>query len=93
MKVVKEMGYTHADFFRLLPGAMGHHPYEIDGLCVRCKLKTGTLTMTLGPEGVRKLVLVEIPKTEIVFEYDNVSDEERMAFTEYFDLRFMKGLG
>ena len=93
MKIVREMGYTHADFFRLLPGAMGKHSYEVDGLQVHCQLSTGSLTITLGPEGERRLVLVVIPRTEIVFEFEYVSDEDRLAFMKYFDLRFMKGLG
>ena len=87
------MGYTHADFFRLLPGAMGDHPYEIDNLKVHCKLGNGSLTITVGPESERRLVLVVIPKTDIKFEFDNVSDTERDVFLKYFDLRFMKGLG
>ena len=93
MKIVREMGYTHSDFFRLLPGAIGERPYEVDGLRVRCQLDTGTLTITLGPEGERKLVLVVIPCTEIVFDFERVSDEDRLEFMKYFDLRFMKGLG
>jgi len=93
MKIVKEMGYTHADFFRLLPRAMGNYPYEIDGLQVNCVLPTGTLKITLGEEQERRLVLVVLPRTEITFEYQDVSDEDREAFIEYFELRFMKGLG
>ena len=93
MRIVREMGYTHADFFRLLPRAMGPYPYQIDGLNVHCQLNSGTLTITLGPEGERRLVLVVMPCTEIVFEYDNVTEADRLAFTRYFDLRFMKGLG
>jgi len=87
------MGYTHADFFRLLPNAMGETPYKIDGLTVTGQLETGTVTITLGPEGERKLVLVVLPRTEITFEYSDVSNEERSDFIKYFDLRFMKGLG
>jgi len=93
MKIVREMGYTHADFFRLLPNAMGETPYKIDGLTVTGQLETGTVTITLGPEGERKLVLVVLPRTEITFEYSDVSNEERSDFIKYFDLRFMKGLG
>ena len=93
MKVVKEMGYTHADFFRLLPSAMGSNPYEISGLEVNCTLASGTLKITLGEERERRLVLVVMPCTNVTFEYKNVSDEDRESFMKYFDLRFMKGLG
>ena len=93
MKIVKEMGYTHADFFRLLPRALGHTPYEINGLVVNCTLPSGRLRITLGEERERRLVLVSIPCTTITFEYINVSEEVREKFNKYFELRFMKGLG
>jgi len=93
MKIVKEMGYTHTDIFRLLPNAMGDTPFKIDGLKITGQLETGTVTITLGPERERKLVLVVIPQTKVTFDYNDVSDENRLKFTEYFDLRFMKGLG
>jgi len=87
------MGYTHSDFFRLLPRAMGDNPYEINGQEVNCTLPTGTLKISLGEERERRLVLVVLPCTTVTFEYDNVSDEDREAFVKYFELRFMKGLG
>ncbi len=93
MKIEKEMGYTHADFFRLLPGAMGDTPYEINGLEVDCKLPTGTLKITLGEERERVLVLVVLPCMNVTFEFKDVRDEDRERFTRYFDVRFMKGLG
>jgi len=93
MKIEKEMGYTHADFFRLLPKAMGETQYEVNGLVVNCKLATGTLTITLGEERERRLVLVVLPYTHVTFEYHDVDDEDREDFIKFFDLRFMKGLG
>lgn len=93
MKIEKEMGYSHADFFRLLPRAMGNNAYEVNGLEVNCVLPSGTLKITLGEEYERRLVLVVMPYTHVTFEYENVSDEDRENFIKYFDLRFMKGLG
>jgi len=93
MKIEKEMGYSHADFFRLLPSAMGTNTYEISGLEVNCVLPSGRLKITLGEECERRLVLVVMPYMLVTFEYENVSDEDRENFIKYFDLRFMKGLG
>jgi len=93
MIIKKDMGYTHADFFRLLPSAMGANPYEINGLEVKCALPSGNLTITLDEERERRLFLVVMPCTQVTFEYENVSDKDRKAFIKYFDLRFMKGLG
>ena len=93
LKIVREMGYTHDDFFRLLPGAMGDYKYVVSGTTVSCQIGSGQLTITLGPEGERRLVLVVIPQTEIVFDFENVEEAERQEFLRHFDLRFMKGLG
>lgn len=92
-QIVREMGYTHDDFFRLLPSAIGEHKYVVTNTSVSCEIGAGKLEIKLGTEGSRKLGLVIIPKTEIVFDFENVSDTERMEFLHYFDLRFMKGLG
>ena len=48
MKIEKEMGYSHADFFRLLPRTMGANPYKINGLEVSCVLPTGTSENHIG---------------------------------------------
>lgn len=87
------MGYTHSEFFRLLPGAMGEYKYDVSGTTVTCRIGSGKLTISVGPEGERRLVLVVIPRTEISFDFENVTDEVRQEFLTYFDLRFMKGLG
>jgi len=93
MVIVREMGYTHREFFRLLPGAMGDNEYLISDTTVTCQLGAGKLTISLGPEGERRLVLVVIPRTEITFEFENVEEAEQKEFLRYFDARFMKGLG
>ena len=93
LKIVREMGYTHSDFFRLLPGAMGQHEYAVSGTTVTCQIGSGRLTISLSPEGERRLVLVVIPRTEITFDFENVEEADQIEFLRYFDLRFMKGLG
>ncbi len=93
MKIVKEMGYTHADFFRLLPRAMGTTPYAIDNNVITAQLPTGSVTITLEKERERRMALVVIPCTTVTFDYTDITDEERRNFIDYFDLRFMKGLG
>ncbi|MBX2839066.1 MAG: hypothetical protein KTR35_19570, partial [Gammaproteobacteria bacterium] len=93
MKIEKEMGFTHADFFRLLPRAMGETPFEINGLVVNCRLPTGSLRITLGEERERRLVLLVLPCTSVTLEFEDVMEEDRERFLKYFNLRFMKGLG
>lgn len=93
MLIEKEMGLTRADFFRLLPRAVGNNPYETDGDSIVVQLATGSLTITLGPELERKMFLVTIPYMPVSFLYEGVEERDRLAFVQYFDLRFMRGLG
>ncbi len=94
MKEIKQMGFTHADFFRLLPRAMGGNEYSVTGDIVHATLAKGTLTISIGEEKQRLLSPhVVMPYTDVTFEYNNVPDDVRTSFEEYFHLRFMKGLG
>lgn len=88
------MGITHKDFFRLLPNAMGKNEYRIDGRAVLAKLAVGTLTIIVGEEQERVLSpLVKMPFANVTFEFHNVPYAVRADFEQYFELRFMRGLG
>lgn len=90
----RQMGITHADFFRLLPRAMGNHPFETNDCTVRATLPTGTLVITLDEEQERRLSPhVIMPYTNVTFDYYGVSAEVRAAFERHFHARYMRGLG
>ncbi len=87
------MGLTHADFFRLLPAAMGEHEYRIDGNTVHGVVHDGTVEITLGEQQMRKIALMRIPNANVKFVFRGVSEEQQQAFKTYFDLRFQRGGG
>lgn len=89
----KEMGVTHADFFRLLPRAMGDTPYTIQGLKVSGELSGGSVEIELGEQQVRRIALMAIPYAEVSFAFSGVDDNDRTKFMKYFDLRFQRGGG
>ena len=89
----KEMGVSHEDFFRLLPRAMGDIPYRIDGMNVTGELGSGTVSIKLGEQQVRRIALMAIPYAEVGFVFDGVAENERTDFMRYFDLRFQRGGG
>lgn len=89
----REMGLTHAEFFRTLPSAVGLHPYEVAGQQVRVKLPDGELSISLGKEQVRKIASITLPYTCISFRFSGVNDEERTKFLKYFDSRYQRGGG
>lgn len=91
---IRQMGITHADFFRLLPRAIGEHHYQVDGNIVRVTLPAGTATISLGEEQERRLSAnVIMPHTEVIFEYSAVPESMRAEFEQHFHMRYMRGLG
>ena len=88
-----DMGLTHADFFRLLPAAMGEHPYKLQGNTVHGELHAGTVTITMGEQQVRRIALMAIPFARVSFHYRGVTQAQKDVFKEYFDLRFQRGGG
>ena len=89
----REMGVTHADFFRILPKAMGDHPYTIDGDTVHGSVAPGTLEIHLGEQRVRRIALMAIPYAVVSFTFRGVPEAHQQAFKQHFDLYFQRGGG
>ncbi|MFK8081262.1 MAG: hypothetical protein AB8B97_13325 [Granulosicoccus sp.] len=89
----REMGLTHDDFWRLLPRAMGRHPFERDGDHVHAVVEKGTLKIHLGPTQIRKIALLRLPYSVVSFRFSGVEQEQQMAFKAHFDLHFQRGGG
>lgn len=87
------MGLTHADFYRLVPSAMGEHPYRIEGMTVHGQISNGTVEITLGAQQERRIALLRIPYAAVSFHFRGVTQAEQAEFKEYFDLRFQRGGG
>ena len=89
----REMGLTHADFWRLLPSAMGKHSYTINGDAVRATVDGGQLDITLGPPEERRIALLRLPYSVVSFTFTGVEEVQQQAFKAHFDLRFQRGGG
>ena len=89
----REMGLTHADFWRLLPRAMGKHHYDIQGDVVNATLHDGALHITLGPTQIRRIALLALPYSVVSFSFEGVTEEQQLAFKAHFDLYFQRGGG
>lgn len=89
----KEMGVSHADFFRLLPRAMGDTPYSVNGKTVNGELGSGTVSIEIGEQQERRIALLAIPYAQVTFTFGGVAENERTEFMRYFDLRFQRGGG
>jgi len=88
-----DMGLTHADFYRLVPSAMGEHPHRIEGMTVYGEVFNGTVEITLGAQQERRIALMRIPHVAVSFHFRGVTQEEQATFKTYFDLRFQRGGG
>ncbi|MCB1754592.1 MAG: hypothetical protein KDJ38_03665 [Gammaproteobacteria bacterium] len=89
----REMGLSHREFFRTLPAAMGHYDFEVQKTTVTARLETGSVTISLAPESVRRIASIAIPKTAVRFVFTGVTAEEKHRFISYFDKRFQRGGG
>lgn len=89
----REMGLTHADFWRLLPKAMGAHPYTIDGDVVHATVDGGQLVITLGQPEVRRIALLRLPYSVVSFTFTGLEESLQLAFKAHFDLHFQRGGG
>ena len=89
----REMGLTHADFWRLLPRAMGEHAYERQGDEVKAQVFQGSLTIHIGPTQRRIIALMDLPYSVVSFRFEGVQEEQQLAFKTHFDLHFQRGGG
>lgn len=91
--VQKEMALTHADFFRIIPKALGTDAFEKTGTGVVLADGEKRLEIAVGPERVRKIALMEVPACDVRLEFTAYSDDEREVALFLFDRMFQKGGG
>ena len=92
-RVVKDMGITHADFFRsvrpLLEAA--DHMLRDDGVTLR--LDGGIVDILLGPESRRSLGNFHLPRTRVELRFRGCTADSIESFIARFDTRFRRGGG
>lgn len=94
VRVVKEMGVTHREFFRILPGVLAGAPYEVgEGRVVQIQGER-RLEILVAPEGERRLSeVVRLPITRVELIFQGYSDAERAAFLERYKRAYQKTAG
>jgi hypothetical protein len=89
----RELGLTHAEFHRLLPPAIAHRPYAVDGATVRIDDGNRAVTIELGPQRHRAIASLRIPYVEARFTFAGFAAAERAAFMARFERYFQRGGG
>jgi hypothetical protein len=91
--IVKDMGITHADFFRSVQPLLetADHTVHVDGVTIQ--LEPGCVEIRLGPEGRRSLGNFHLPRTRIELRFQSCAPQAIDAFIASFDTRFRRGGG
>lgn len=92
-RFVRELGLTHAEFYRMLPAALAHRRHTVtDGRVVVAEGRR-RVEIGLGPEGERRLGLLRLPVTRVEFAFHGYARSEIETFMRRFDLAFQRGGG
>jgi hypothetical protein len=89
----REMGMSHAEFFRSLPAAMGEQAFSICGSTVTAENGSRRLIISLAPEQERRIALLRLPVTWVIFDFTGYSEAEVEAFMRRFERHYQRGGG
>ena len=90
----KQMGFRRSDFLDQIPLSIGDFQLIENGdeLLISDQ-HNRLLTLTLHPEGERRIALLRIPTLQVDFSFSGFSPTERAAFMHNFDLHMRRGGG
>ena len=91
--VHKEMGYTHAEFMRLLPKAVGGAAMQVTGSKIEVREGERSLRIELGEEGERRIANLRLPMTPVNLVFSGYGDAEIEAALDRFWRAYQKGGG
>lgn len=91
--VEKEMGFTHAEFERLLPKAFVNSDIQFEDRKILVRDGGRLLRIDLSAEGERRIGLFRIPVTHVRLTFSEYSKPEIEAALERFWRAFQKGGG
>ena len=91
--VDKEMGYTHAEFLRLLPKAVDGADIKIDGRVIEVADGARCLRIELSAESVRRLGNFRLPVTHVRLAFTGYSAAEREDALTRFWQTYQRGGG
>ncbi len=92
-RLSKDLGFSHAEFFRALPKALVGYDYAIAGELITVTLAGGKIEIRLGREQERRIAMLRLPRTQVDFRFVDLSDEQVSGFLQRFDRSFQRGGG
>jgi hypothetical protein len=88
-----EMGITRAEFLRLLPAAVGHAPWRIEGGDIVAKGPPPAWRIRMEEKPGRRFGPVCVPVLAVTLGLEALGDEEARAFVERFLRAFQRAGG
>ncbi|WP_052761103.1 hypothetical protein [Sedimenticola thiotaurini] len=89
----RDMGLTLADFTRSLPGAIEPLTYRTEGRVFTIEHPAGSIVITLGETGERRIASLSLPVTPVEFQFNGLDETDRQRFMDRFDRYFQRGGG
>ncbi len=89
----REMGLSHAEFFRSLPAVVRGRDWRVDGAIVTIQEPEGPVVIRLSPQGERRIALIRLPVTQVTFEFPEHDSAAAAAFMRRFERHYQRGGG
>jgi hypothetical protein len=89
----RELGLTHAEFYRMLPPAVAHREFTVEDDRVRIEDGHRRVTIELGPQRYRRIASLRLPFLEARFTFVGFAPAELDAFMARFRRYFQRGGG
>ncbi len=89
----RELGCTERDWLRWLPSAIGVLPYQLHEGRASVSFETGALSLSWRERQPLRIALVRMPRLEVEFVFEGLSEVQRHAFMRRFDLHMQRGGG
>jgi len=89
----RDMGCTEAEWLGWMLRAIGDRAWHRDSQRLVVVIGAGRLTLswTVLPE--RRIALLRIPRLLVIFHFEGLDAEQRLAFMKPFDLHMQRGGG
>jgi len=87
------MGFTRAEFDRILPAAFNDRPFTVNDNLVSCPVHSGTMHLSISEQKFRKIASISLPYLEIDFLFENMDQKQVDTTMRFFDLRYQRGGG
>lgn len=94
-KFKRDMGYSAAEFFRILPSAVGGYEHTVDDgrVVIRHPDEDRELVLRVSELPERRIGMMRIPRIEVEFTFHNFPPRERQGFLIAFDRSYQRGGG